>query len=843
MSLTRRLYGRLPARVRTSLPIILYAFALLGFGSLLLQNFSTGESRPAFDLLPVIGLTILFFGAEARSLHIEIRKETHSLSLTAAPLVIGLLWVNPLGILLARLIGSAITFGAVRRQSPVKLFWNVSLIWAETSLALVVAGTVLNGSDPQHLHQWLVIGLAHALSALFSLMAVPGIIMLAEREFRPELFRQIGRGQLILSVEATFSIILAAAMLQTRELVLLGAIPILGIAYLLRIHGRLSREHHDLQYLHGFASALNGPDSLDAGLRQLSGILLARGAALAVVTDNDEIMIRAIIDNEPYESSFPRDGVTFGPWSSGVFDANQRSVRHLETVVAKHLGATHAFWTGVLNVGPEPGLLMVFDRLGVNSVFDEQQHALFTSMASTFDSTLSADRLLRQLEQRAKFDELTGLANRGTLEDFLFDRLREEERAGAVLIFDLNRFKEVNDTLGHQFGDLLLQAVAERLTDSVRSTDQVARLGGDEFAVVLDDVRDQDALVQRLDDLADELSASVELEDISLDVSVSIGVARFPEDGRLPADLLRRADVAMYESKRTQQNWVAYDPKYDTSSPRRLRLAGDIKSAIENGELCIYLQPQLTTVGQTLVGAEALIRWNHPELGTIPPYEFLDLIEHGSQAGAFTRMVIRSSLDAGLALAKQGIDLPISVNLMSRDVLDRRLPQFVTEELAKRNLPGRALCMEVTEHSLVVDLDRAIVQLQAFRDLGCRISVDDYGTGYSSLQYLQRLPIDEVKIDQSFVFEILTASDARAIVKSTILLVHELGLEAVAEGVEDVRTLELLAKLNCDVVQGYLFAKPLPLGEFYQWVSGVRTKPVSESVRIGLTEQSREFSA
>lgn len=831
MALARRQNSGLYGRIKTGAPIVAYGLVLFGFAAVLFLGVGTGSGTGSLVWLPTIALSFLFFASEAKALHIELRKETHSLSLSAAPLVIGLIWISPIGLMLARILGSAIALGFIRKQSPVKFFWNTSLVTAETAVALAIAGSVLTDAPPERFLQWVVIGVALAAAELCSLVAVPLVIMIAEREFRPELFRQIGRSQLIAAVGATFSIVLAAAMLQTPELAIVGAIPVLGISNLLRIHGKLSREHHDLQYLHGFASALTGADSLDAGLRQLSTILHARGSALAVVTGDDQITIRAVIDGETKDLSLDRDGVTFGPWSNGVYDVSVRSVRHLETVVAELLGASNALWMGVLNVGPEPGLLMVFDRVGATSVFDEQQHALFTSMASTFDSTLSADRLLRQLEQRAKFDELTGLANRGTLEEFLFDRLRDDGRAGAVLLFDLNRFKEVNDTLGHQFGDLLLQAVAQRLTEVVRDTDQVARLGGDEFAVVLDDVKDSEALAVRLNLLADELSSSVELDDISLDISLSIGVAHFPTDGTNPADLLRRADVAMYESKRTQQNWVAYDPRYDTSSPRRLRLATDIKPAIENGELVIFLQPQLTTVGQTLVGAEALIRWIHPELGPIPPNEFLDLVEHGAQAGAFTRMVIRSSLDASLELARQGIELPISVNLMSRDVLDRRLPEFVTDELRKRNLPGRALCLEVTEHSLVVDLDSAIIQLEAFRDLGCRISIDDYGTGYSSLQYLQRLPIHEVKIDQSFIFALLEDPNARAIVKSTILLVHELGLESVAEGIEDVRTLELLARLNCDVVQGYLFSRPLPLPEFYEWVAGVKTQELSAELQ------------
>ncbi len=841
MRLARLKVGDIQARIRADVPIIAYGLVLFIFATFLYRLIGPGQVPSEVQLLPTALLVFLSFTTEAKALHIELRKQSHSLSLSAVPLVVGLIWVAPLGLIIARVLGNALALGFLRRQPPVKLFWNTGLVTAETTVALVVAGTVLNGSDPDQFRQWLVIALALGLAELLGLVAVPGVIMVAEKEFRPELFRQIGRSQMIAAVGATFSIVLAAAMLQTPLLAIMGAIPIIGISTLLQIHGRLSREHHDLQYLHGFASALSGTDSLDAGLKQLGNILHARGAALAVVTKDDQISIRALIDGEFQDLAMPRDGTTLGPWSAGVYDAGVRSVQHLETAVAEKLGASQALWTGVLKVGPEPGILMVFDRLGMNSVFDEQQQALLTSMDATFDSTLSADRLLRQLEQRAKFDELTGLANRGTLEEFLFNRLHDDGRAGAVLIFDLNRFKEVNDTLGHQFGDQLLQAIGERLSSIVRDSDQVARLGGDEFAVILDEVHDHEALTKRLDQLADELSRPVELDGLALDVSVSIGVAHFPKDGRIPADLLRRADVAMYESKRTQQDWVAYNPKYDTSSPRRLKLANDIKPAIENGELTIYLQPQLTTVGQVLVGAEALVRWHHPELGMIPPLEFLDLVANGAQAAAFTRLVIRSSLDAYLEIAERGIDLPISVNLMSRDVLDRRLPQFVTEELAKRNLPGRVLCLEVTEHSLVVDLDGAIVQLQAFRDLGCRISIDDYGTGYSSLQYLQRLPTDEVKIDQSFVRDILTDSDARAIVKSTILLVHELGLEAVAEGIEDEETLELLAELKCDVGQGYLFARPLPLSEFHEWMDKAQTLPLPETIRERLNDRSADI--
>lgn len=821
---------RRATRIPTSGWILVYGISLYAFAAALLIVVGPGTGKPAFALLPTAGLAALLFVGEAKAVHIELRKQTHSLSIAAVPVVVGLLWVAPLGLLAGRVIGSALALGLVRRQPPVKLFWNTGLVSAETAIALTISGVVLDGSDPDTFAQWFVVAIALFAAELFGLFAVPVVIMVAEREIRPDLFRQIARSQLIAAVGGTFAIVLAGAIIQTRALAILGIIPIIGISSLLRVHDKLSREHHDLQYLHGFASSLAGADSLDSALGQLSSILHARGAVLAVVTGDDHIVLRASVDGVLSDHTLDRDGVTFGPWSHGIYQSEVRAVRHLESVVAEQFNASNALWTGVLNIGSEPGLLMVFDRLGVNSEFDEQQQALFTSMASTLDSTLSAERLLRQLEQRAKFDELTGLANRGTLEEFLFECLRDEDREGAVLLFDVNRFKEVNDTLGHQFGDRLLQAIADRLASVVRDTDQVARLGGDEFAVVLSEVASPEALVQRLDELAERLSMPVELDDIALDISISVGVAHFPGDGHTPIDLLRRADVAMYQSKRTQQRWVRYHADFDTSSPRRLQMANDIKPAIENGDLVIYLQPQVQTVGHLVVGAEALIRWNHPTLGQIPPNEFIDLVENGAHAGAFTRHVICSSLNAYVLLAEQGIHLPISVNLTSRDVLDRHLPQFVTDELAKRNLPGHSLCMEVTEHSLVVDLDRAIVQLQAFRDLGCRISVDDYGTGYSSLQYLQRLPIDEVKIDQSFIFEMLTDSDARAIVKSTINLVHELGLEALAEGIEDVRTLELLSLLQCDIIQGYLFSRPLPVPDFLAWIQGRNTQPLPSDI-------------
>ncbi len=498
------------------------------------------------------------------------------------------------------------------------------------------------------------------------------------------------------------------------------------------------------------------------------------------------------------------------------------------------LGGRHGLGVSIVDSSVERSILVVFDRLGDRQSFRSDHHQLFASLASTLGARLEADRLLERLERQAAVDHLTQLANRNALESALDERLGDLSRPGAVVVLDLDRFKDVNDSLGHQFGDRMLCAVAGRLSGLLGPEDLAARLGGDEFAVLLGQVESADDLEERIDGLVDRVGRPLDLDGIALDLGISVGVAAWPGDAQTSSDLLRMADIAMYEAKRTHQPWVRYAPTIGHTSPNVLRLMGELRDAIAAGELAIHLQPQVRSLDLDLVGAEALVRWNHPRRGMVPPADFLPMAEHSAVARDLTDFVLGATLDAAGELGALGLGIPCSINLTSRDVLDRHLPDRVARALTERGLPGSVLTLEVTEHSLIVDIDEAIRNLAALRELGCRTSADDFGTGYASLRYLQRLPLDEVKIDRSFVAGIAGSLHDEAIVRSTTRLLKDLGLTVVAEGVEDLPTLKLIREIGCDVVQGFLVSRPVPVPEFMSLAT--RKHLIIEADLLSLTE-------
>ena len=439
----------------------------------------------------------------------------------------------------------------------------------------------------------------------------------------------------------------------------------------------------------------------------------------------------------------------------------------------------------------------------------------------------SAD-LAMQRERQALHDGLTGLPNRLFLQGVATRALEEAERTGtqtAVLLIDLDHFKEINDTLGHYVGDQLLCAVGDRLREAVRDGDTVARLGGDEFAVLadcLDGAADAERLAVRL---VDALSESFLLDGVRLDVQASLGIALAPEHGLDPATLLQRADVALYEAKEHRGCFAFYSPESDLHSVEKLALLGELREGIAHGQLVVYYQPKCETITGTLVGVEALVRWEHPTRGLLFPDTFIPIAENTGLIVPLTLEVLEQSLRFAKKLREQGTPLGVAVNLSVRVLTDLELPSKVAALLGRWGIPPEALTLEVTETSIMVDPMRTMTVLGLLRDLGVSLSIDDFGTGYSSLAYLRRLEANELKIDKSFVFTMTTNSNDAVIVRSTIELGHNLGLRLVAEGVEDAETWAMLKALGCDVIQGYHLARPMPESALRGWIKSYESAP------------------
>ncbi|HVF18900.1 MAG TPA: bifunctional diguanylate cyclase/phosphodiesterase, partial [Mycobacteriales bacterium] len=389
----------------------------------------------------------------------------------------------------------------------------------------------------------------------------------------------------------------------------------------------------------------------------------------------------------------------------------------------------------------------------------------------------------------------------------------------AVMIMDLDRFKEVNDTLGHHNGDVLLQEIGRRLTSTLGARVTIARLGGDEFALLAPVVLDELDAVQTATLVHGALERPFVIDALNLDVSASIGVALFPEHGADPDALLQRADVAMYSAKGGTRSIEVYASERDQYSPRRLALIGELRRAIEDDELALHFQPKAHLRNGEVFGVEALLRWQHPQHGLLSPDEFVPLAEHTGLIRGLTQWVLRNSLQQCAAWQHAGLDLSVAVNISVRNLLDPELPEDIARHLDRSGVPAGKLVLEITESSVMSDPARTIGVLQRLAGMGVGVSVDDFGTGYSSLSYLSRLPVDEIKIDKSFVQGMLRDRNDAVIVETIVDLGASLGLRVVAEGVEDEATWNRLDALGCALAQGYYLSRPVAAAALTKWLA------------------------
>jgi len=435
------------------------------------------------------------------------------------------------------------------------------------------------------------------------------------------------------------------------------------------------------------------------------------------------------------------------------------------------------------------------------------------------------DELARRADENqrlAMFDHLTGLPNRLLFFDRVSQTIAASAREGtgvAVLLLDLHHFKDVNDTLGHEHGDELLRQVGPRLEGVLRASDTVARLGGDEFGIALAGLATPAEAEDVARKLTDALEAPFQLDGIDIALGGSIGIAAYPDHGDQPDQLLRRAEVAMYVAKAARAPFELYAPAQDTYSTDRLALVADLRKAIDEGALTVAYQPMIDLSRGAIVGVEALLRWTHPTQGPIGPDTFIPLAEHSGLIGRITTFVLGSATQQARAWHDAGLDLTVSVNLAVRDLQRPGLAATVADALRDNDLSPSRLRLEITEGSVMDQPDRALATLKELAAVGVSLSVDDFGTGYSSLAYLQRLPVDELKIDRSFVLGLAGSASDGEIVRSTVGLGNNLGLSIVAEGVEDESSLAFLRDVGCDIAQGFFIAKPMPAESIAEWAT------------------------
>jgi diguanylate cyclase (GGDEF)-like protein len=456
----------------------------------------------------------------------------------------------------------------------------------------------------------------------------------------------------------------------------------------------------------------------------------------------------------------------------------------------------------------------------------------YEASAMVIDQTSELRAHTTALEQQkmhdATHDRLTDLPNRVLLGDRLQQALQavqHDKGLLAILVMDLDRFKEINDTLGHYSGDRLLKQVATRLQNAVKETDTVARLGGDEFAIMLPKVaalRDAEEVARKI---GEALRAPFGLDGLRLDVQASIGIAIFPQHGPDADTLLQRADVAMYMAKQQKSGYIIYDPNLDKHSPRRLTLMGELRHAIDADQLVLHYQPKVNVATGQIVEVEALVRWQHPQYDLMKPDDFIPLAERTGLIKPLTIWVLDRALRQSAEWQHAGFDIGVAVNMSAHGLLDLELPDLVAGLLSRHAVSPERLILEITETTIMEDQERALQILTRLADMGVRLSIDDFGTGYSSLQYLSKLPVKEIKIDRSFVMDMIENDKHAMIVRATIDLAHNLDLEVIGEGTLNADVFEQLQQLGCDAAQGDYISMPVSAADFERWAQSAAWKP------------------
>jgi diguanylate cyclase (GGDEF)-like protein len=823
---------------RQTLAVLGIIVVLLTIGAVLGHRFVTQGPFLPSPTVPWWVLAIAFAATESSVLHIQRDREARSVSMSELPLVLGLFFASPLALLVGRLVGAVTTLTILRRCPPLKTTFNLVLFTAETAVALTVFSTVTTWTGGQTALTWAAAYAGAFAANVLGAFAIGLVIAVHDGGLQPRpLLRDAFIGQAAVPMVVTLALIAVTSLEASTQsawlLIAFGGL--LLLAY--RAYASLSDRHLNFERLYRFSHAVRNSPEIDQVMTDVLGeamaLLRSDRASAAFVGPDGGLIARVRLGTS---GRLARSEAPSNPEDDWVLQHVVGGGRPLLMPRGTHepagrrwlasYGMREAVAVPLTGATGIVGALVVADRMGDVRTFDKNDVLLLETVANHASVALRNGELIGQLRHDAAHDALTGLPNRANLQRRLGSALEEvlagRRTGAAVMILDLDDFKEVNDTLGHQQGDLLLVEVATRLTAAVGSVGTVARLGGDEFAILIPESGDEDLVLRVGRRVLRALEQPVVLDGLEVQVSGSMGVALAPAHADDPAALLKRADMAMYDAKTSTRGLRLYDADLDTNNPRRLTLVSELRSALHNGEIQVHVQPQGRLADGQVVRTEALARWYHPELGQVPPDEFIPLAERSGLIGPLTTYVLDSALAACAQWRATGHDVGVAVNLSTRSLHDADLVEEVDRLLRRHGVPAHKLTLEVTEGSVMADPARAVALLHRLRDRGVRLSVDDFGTGYSSLSYLKRLPVQEVKIDRSFITSLREGGEDVAIVRAIVDLGRHLGLEVVAEGIEDQATWDLLASMGCDLGQGWHLGRPMPTADLLAWL-GTRT--------------------
>ncbi|SIN21754.1 putative bifunctional diguanylate cyclase/phosphodiesterase [Micromonospora cremea] len=755
-----------------------------------------------------------------------VRRQSVAMTLTELPLVLALHFLPPLTVVVIYTLASLVTQLRHRITAP-KVWFNVARAAAGTSLAtlLLQALPPRSGVGPA---TWVSLCFAISVVILVSLTAVASVHTLLQgwQEGR-ETLRAVPSLLLTAGINVSAGlIVLILIQVSWWSLLPLAALAA-GLALVYRSYTQFFRQHRTLTDMYELSRAVaaSGQDGtlVDALLGRVRALMQAEYATLWLPAQgrHPEILLTARVEDsglldlsltppalreKVLETARPVT-VGRGLTSDPEFRASlaERGVK--DTVVVP-----------LRSGGVVIGTLEVTNRLADPVYFTQRDISVLETVAAHAAVALENSRLVDRLRHDAYHDALTRLPNRrritGALEESV--KIGAPGEVVALLLFDVDGLRQVNESLGHAAGDKVLAEVAKRLRASAPSSALVGRASGDEFLVTLR-LESADAALELARQLRDQIRDEMVFDALTLDVDTAVGVAVHPDHGSDAATLLLRVDLAATAAKSVPGSVQLFNPALESRSLRRLGLAGDLRRALDQDELEVYFQPKVTLRDRHLVGVECLARWEHPTHGTVAPEDFVAVAEHTGQLSRLTEVVLREGLRRSRDWAQADQPLSIAVNLNARTLTDQHFPDRVRELLTEYGVPAQRLTLEITEAGVLDGTDRPVPTLRRLRDLGVRLSVDDFGTGDSSLAHLRRLPVHEVKVDRSFVQGMATDPGDLAIVNAVVTLSQQFGLAVVAEGVESELTLELLQDIGCEIGQGFLFSRPLPYERLAAW--------------------------
>jgi diguanylate cyclase (GGDEF)-like protein len=759
-------------------------------------------------------LAVLFAIGEIQLIHIEFRRQAYSYTLSGIPLVLGLAACSPRDVVIARVIGATVAF-AIQRPAFAKATYNLAAYAFEVAASGVVIQHLFGVRRAFGLMSSIDLYAAVASMDILMTCLVLLVISMHQGPGARARFTQV------LGPAVPFTLTSSAAAFTALMLARGGAfgdvlLAVMGAMGVLAYHSyqRLHRRHEALSLVHAFIQEAASEQLIDeasgALLERIRTLMKAGRVELTVAHDGALTQVVAT------ESGLVESPADPGDWLLAKVRAVGDPLlvtRRVRDRAQRRWLESHGLRDAVIvpfSAAESSGTLMIGDRVGEVMGFSRDDLLLLQALTGHLAVSVQNSQLLDRLRYDATHDALTDLANRALLNQALDERLARATEPLAVLLIDLDRFKEVNDALGHHVGDELLRVVAHRLMHHVPADSLVARLGGDEFAVLLsgDDIAARSHAIAHA--LAADIAQPIALSDAVVTTQISVGVA-IAEPGATHNDLLRKADTAMYAAKADGRAVVTYTPELDRGRAERLALGADLQLALTRGELVLFYQPKLDLATRRVIGVEALARWMHPRLGLLDADAFIPLAEVNGLIDDLTVEVLGIALRQSRVWSEMGIELSVAVNLSARNVGNPKLPEIVAAALAAADVPADRLVLEITESSVMGDSQRTMPVLEHLARMGITLSLDDFGTGYSSLSYLQRLPVREVKVDRSFVMGLSNSASARAseaLIRSIAGLGDSLQLNIVAEGVEDAQTLAKLRAFGCHVAQGYYIGRP-----------------------------------